>query len=266
MSDNRYFAAETPADSELERLQCFSHIFDPVTTRRLAALRVAEGWNCLEVGAGAGSIARWLSDQVGPSGRVVAADLDPRFLHACSRPNLEVRRHDVLKDDLEQGRYDLVHCRALLMHLPRPEAALERIAAAVKPGGWLVIEEGDMSSYAAADPAHPRAASFDRVSRAITAALQAARAMDCYFGRRVRDLVDQPGWIEAGHDGALFVHRGGEKGARFFQMSSRLAADKLVAAGALSSADRDEHYEAYDDATFRFAGMALFGGWARRTE
>ena len=266
MNANRYFAADTPAAPELERLECLSHIFDPVTTQRLMSLGVAAGWQCLEVGAGAGSVAQRLSDWVGEEGRVVAADLDPRFLSSCSRDNLEVRQFDILSDDLELGRYDLVHCRALLMHLPEPGAAFERMAAAVKPGGWLVIEEGDMTTYAAADPAHPRSAAFDRISRAITAATHASRALDCYFGRRLRGLVERPGWSETGHDGATFIHRGGERGARFFQMSSRLVADKLAAAGKLSEADRDEHHAAYEDSSFSFVGMTLFGAWARRSD
>lgn len=266
MSAERYFAVDAQDAPELERLECLSRAYDPVTTRRLESLGVAAGWRCLEVGAGAGSIARWLSDRVGPAGAVVAADLDPRFLHASRRPNLEVRRYDILRDDLEGGRYDLVHCRTLLMHLPEPARALARMAAAVKPGGWLAIEEGDMTSFAAAEPAHVRAAPFDRISRAITAAMHASRAVDCYFGRRLRGLVEQPGWTDLGHDGAVFVHRGGEPGARFFQASSRLVADKLLAAGVLTAADRDELLAAYDDATFSFAGMTLFGAWARRID
>ena len=62
---------------------------------------VGPGWRCLEVGAGAGSIAGWLADRVGPSGQVIATDLDTRFLEQQARPNLEVRRHDVVRDPLE---------------------------------------------------------------------------------------------------------------------------------------------------------------------
>jgi SAM-dependent methyltransferase len=264
MSAEQYFAVEAPDHAELQRLGYLSQVYDPVTTRRLTSLGVGAGWRCLEVGAGAGSIAHWLSDRVGPEGAVVAADLDPRFLHASQRANLEVRRHDILSDELESDRYDLVHCRTLLMHLPDPAAALARMAAAVRPGGWLAIEEGDMTSFAAAEAGHARAASFDRISRAITTAMHASGAMDCYFGRRVRALVERPGWTDVGHDGAVFVHRGGEPGARFFQASTRLVADKLLASRVLSAADRDENMAAYDDATFSFAGMTLFGAWARR--
>src|SRR5207253_1047892 len=105
------------------------------------------GWRCLEVGAGAGSVARWLAGKVGPSGTVVASDLNPRFLDDVPA-NVEVRQHDVAKDDLEVGAYDLVHSRLLLMHLPEPAGALEKMVRAVKPGGWLVTEEADWGLFA----------------------------------------------------------------------------------------------------------------------
>ena len=66
-------------------------------------------------------MAEWLSTRVGPTGRVVATDIELRFLGRISAPNLEVRQHDILKDDLETSHYDLVHCRLLLMHLAEPE-------------------------------------------------------------------------------------------------------------------------------------------------
>lgn len=40
---------------------------------------------------------------------------------------------------------DVVHVRFLLIHLPEPQRALERISKLVKPGGWLLIEEVSVS-------------------------------------------------------------------------------------------------------------------------
>src|SRR5262249_13567684 len=156
----------------------------PITTRRLTDLGVGPGWRCLDVGAGDGSVARWLADRVGPAGRVVATDLNPRFLGGHGLPNLEVRRHNILEDDLETAHYDLVHCRAPLMPLPDPLRALRRMVQAVRPGGWLLVEEADGSTCGAADPAHPRAARFDLGTRAVWAALKATGTMDVDFGRR----------------------------------------------------------------------------------
>ena len=107
MSEPRYFASDEKYEVELNRLRSLEGVYDPTTIRHLEMIRVSEGWNCLEVGAGAGSVAQWLSIHVGPTGKVVATDIDPRFLRRISFPNLEIRQHDILKDDLEKGQYDL---------------------------------------------------------------------------------------------------------------------------------------------------------------
>ena len=107
---------------------------------------MTEGWKSPEVGAGAGSVAQWLSSRVGPSGRVVATDIDMRYLQGLGAPNLEIRRHDILKDEPLKPEYDLVHCRKLLQNLPEPEKALRNMAASVRPSGWLMIEEDDFGS------------------------------------------------------------------------------------------------------------------------
>ncbi len=71
-------------------------IFDPGTIRHLEARGVSPGWKCLEVGAGGGSIAKWLAERVGASGYVLAADIDTRFLQTLHIPSLEVRQHDIV--------------------------------------------------------------------------------------------------------------------------------------------------------------------------
>src|SRR5215471_3733968 len=135
MSEDHYIASHSAEAFERERLGLLECIADPVTLRRLGSLGVREGWRCLEIGAGQGSVVRWLARQVGPYGQVVATDLDTRFLRELEEPNVEVRHHDILSDDLEGAHYDLVHCRFLLMHLPQPRRALERMARAVRRGG-----------------------------------------------------------------------------------------------------------------------------------
>src|SRR6266498_3847074 len=94
-------------------------IFDPFSIRNLDRLGVREGWRCLEVGAGAGSIARWLGEIAGP-GNVVATDLSTTYLEPLAERGIEVLRHDVTADDNPgaPGEFDLIHCRFVLDHLP----------------------------------------------------------------------------------------------------------------------------------------------------
>ena len=121
---------------ERDRIGSLEELFDASTKHNLDDLGLCPGWTCLEVGCGAGSIANWLADRVGPSGRVVATDIDTRFMDGHRRHNLEVLRHDLLSDPLEPSTFDLAHVRALLEHLGEErERALRSLVAAVKPGG-----------------------------------------------------------------------------------------------------------------------------------
>ena len=129
------------------RLSLLEEVADPLSIRHLEARGVGPGWRCLEVGGGGGSIAAWLARAVGPTGHVLATDIDTRFLDDLAAPNLVVRRHDIAADDLPDGAFDLVHARAVLHHLPDHDRALARMTAALRPGGWLVVEDPDWASF-----------------------------------------------------------------------------------------------------------------------
>src|SRR6516164_6521680 len=92
-------AAKGRQEPEDERLALLEQLFDPASRRRRDLVR--PGWRCLEVGAGRGSMAVWLAEQVGPSGHVVATDIDITYLERLDVPNLEVRRHNILDDPLD---------------------------------------------------------------------------------------------------------------------------------------------------------------------
>src|SRR6202046_5508001 len=119
----------------LARLRSLEQWLDPATIRHPHARGVGGGWRCLEVAAGAGSVARWLCGQVCPGGDVVATDIDTRFLETHRETNLRVLRHDITADDLPPAAFDLVHCRLVLAHLPdRRGGVLEAPPAAPARG------------------------------------------------------------------------------------------------------------------------------------
>ena len=121
-----------------------SKILDPWTRGYLTTLGVSEGWQCLELGGGNGSITEWLSTTVGPDGAVTAIDVNPVLLELIPAENLSVQQTDVRTGELPAGSYDLVTCRALLHQIAEDApAVLLRMATALKPGGWLLIQEAD---------------------------------------------------------------------------------------------------------------------------
>jgi hypothetical protein len=77
---------------ELQRLRALETFADPAVHQILDGTGPAPGWCCLEVAAGAGSIARWLVARAAPA-EVVATDLDTSVLPTYIT-NLAVLRHD----------------------------------------------------------------------------------------------------------------------------------------------------------------------------
>src|SRR5205085_8877158 len=148
--------------------ELLEEIFDGGTRGHLARLPLPAGSSCLEVGAGAGSVARWLCERVGPGGRVVATDLDVDLLEKLPEENLEVRRHDIVSGELETDAFDLIHSRLVLEHIPERDAVLRRLVVALRPGGWLVLEDFDWGSLAVA----PGCAGGDLLERAHAGARQ----------------------------------------------------------------------------------------------
>src|SRR5947209_16298942 len=100
--------------AERERLAAIESGLDPFSIECLRNIGVAAGWRCLEIGAGGGSMSEWLCRQVGSGGKVVATDLQTKFLQAIEAPNLEVRRHDITVDEIEQEAFDVVFARKVL--------------------------------------------------------------------------------------------------------------------------------------------------------
>ncbi len=128
-----------------ERLKLLEQVQNPETFRFLERLNIQPGWQCLDIGAGTGGVAEWLADRVGDKGMVTATDIDISFLKEKRRPNLKVLEHNIIQDPL-QDAYDLIHARDVLMHLPEKDKIISKLVAALKPGGFLVID--DMAVFA----------------------------------------------------------------------------------------------------------------------
>jgi hypothetical protein len=84
---------------EYQRLDLMSKILDPWTRGYLTTLGVAEGWHCLELGGGNGSIAEWLAAEVGAPGSVRRSISNPVLLDLLPAQNLSVQQMDVRSGD-----------------------------------------------------------------------------------------------------------------------------------------------------------------------
>jgi SAM-dependent methyltransferase len=230
---------------ERERLAGMERLWDPGTQAIIASLGIGPGWKCLEVGAGAGSIAEWLADRVGPDGTVLATDVSIRYLSAVERPNLAVREHDVLRDPLPEDRFDLVHARLVVEHLGR--AALERMVPALRPGGWLVLEDYSFASSGVVPPTQL----FERVTAAVIEFMSRA-------GFEAVGLQD----VDA--DARARVSRGGTPGTAFIRLSLEALRGGIVEAGLLTDEEVEAGLAAAGDPANVFISPLMVAGWGRK--
>ena len=234
----RIGAADDASAREHERLRALARWRDPFTIAALREIGVAAGWRCLEVGAGAGTISEWLAGAVGDTGSVLSTDVDLRF-HCEPPANVEVRRHDITADPLPDGEFDLVHVRAVLQHIAEREVVLDRLIATLKPGGWLVAEDGDFRAFEAQPLPEPLGALHRLVCRA--SAEQAYR--DSNFGTRLLALLHERGLRDLRAIGRCDTMRGGEDSAEWWFLAVEHVRDAIVGAGAFDAADFDAALE-----------------------
>lgn len=204
------FSAGVDPRAWMSRLE---EMYDPGTVDVLGRLPIRPGWHCLEAGAGGGSIAAWLAARLGPDGSVLAVDRDIDLLRPLATPTLAVRAGDVDTDDLGDAAFDLVHARLLLEHLPDPARTLARLVAAVRPGGWIVLEDMDWGGVHPVPG--PGAEVFAAVSRA-QARAWAAGGYHADLGYRLPGMLRRLGVREVGCEGRTRLIEGGTAQAAVF--------------------------------------------------
>jgi SAM-dependent methyltransferase len=212
-------AAKGREKAEDERLDLLEYLFDPGSRGRRALAR--PGWRCLEVGAGRGSMAVWLAERVGPAGQVVATDIDCRYLERLDLPNLQVVRHNIVEDPLDvlgPGSFDLVCARLVLFWLAdRQQEALGQMVRCLRPGGWLIDEEGDWGVPGPVDPSHPLYVGYHQAFN--EGGWWAARGYDPFFGRKLPTLFERSGLQNIDHGATASVVRGASPWARWWQQN-----------------------------------------------
>ncbi|NEN90772.1 MAG: class I SAM-dependent methyltransferase [Okeania sp. SIO3H1] len=259
-----YIFSNTQNLKELERLQAIEQIFDPKTRERILTTGITEKWQCLEVGAGAGAIAKWLATVVGKSGKVVAVDLDTRFLAKVKSPNIEVLEADFCHLALESQSFDLIHARCLLIHIPDFQLALSKMVDLLKPGGWLVIEEPDFSAAKAIAGDSQMCQSVKQVNLAIEK-MFADRGTDYALGAKLPEILQKYDWQKLSVENDAPISPGRSAIAKMMKMSAMQLTEKYVATGKASHSDVDNYCLFADDPNTQAIYHAIVGVIAQKS-
>ena len=253
------YMLDNASASEYERLDLMSRILDPWTRGDLTALGVGEGWQCLELGGGNGTVAQWLCETVGSSGGVTAIDANPVLLDLIPTQNLSVQEMDVRTGELRRESYDLVTCRAMLHQIADDApAVLDKMAGAVRPGGWLLIQEPDFHLAPTTEP--------EVWSRTWNGLIEwgHGNGIDWLIGRRLPSMVAALG---LGHPEAktdVQNIRGRDRGALYFQLFFAEVRDRVVQAGHLDATTLDAASALLDDPTYWTQCWMMTAVWVRK--
>jgi SAM-dependent methyltransferase len=242
-------------EHESHRLALLEQHADPTTVRRIRASGIESGARCLEVGAGRGSIARWLAREVGPSGEVTALDLDTSLLEGLEEPNVEVLCGDVLDAELPEASFDLVHTRLVLMHIPERRGAIERLVSLLAPGGVLLVEELDWMSLLC-DPDPERTALWRSLVHALP-------TIDFECGRAMPGELREAGLLDAAVDIRVDVLAGATPLARLEQLSVLALCESALDAGTATPEQIEEHLRRLEDPHYRGLGFSWIGAHGR---
>jgi len=244
---------------EYQRLDLMSRILDPWTCGYLSALGVGQGWRCPELGGGNGSIAEWLCGTVGPSGSVTAIDINPVLFGLIPAQNLTVERRDVRTDELPVNAYDLVSCRALLHQISdHAPAVLGRMAAALKPGGWLLVQEPDFHLAPTTEP--------EAWASTWKALIEWGHdnGVDWLIGRKLPGMVSTLGLGQPLAKTDVQNIRGGDRGALYFRLFFAEVRDRALGCGRLDAATLDAATALLEDPNYWTQCWMMTAVWARK--
>jgi SAM-dependent methyltransferase len=136
-----------------------------------------------------------LAEMVTPSGLVTGIDVSSTQLEQCRKlckatriTNATFVEASATATGLPRNSFDFVYCRFLLLHLVDPAACLQEMREILKPGGMLVVEDGDLTS-AGSTPACSLHAFADLFGR-----LGPTRGLNYALARNLYHLVQAAGF------------------------------------------------------------------------
>jgi ubiquinone/menaquinone biosynthesis C-methylase UbiE len=207
----------------------------------LDRIGVESGWRVADFGCGPLGILDLLGERVGPGGRIVAVERDPRMVEHLTLSlkerglcNVEIVEADATATGLDPGSFDLAHTRLVLVNVFGPDRVLAEMVRLVRPGGVVAAQEVDLSGFGC----FPTHASYDRLLTAVATVWQDGR--DPFIGRRVPGLLLDAGASDIHAECFTMLQRDGDPNHRIVPFFAQLMRERILGAGLLAADELDE--------------------------
>jgi SAM-dependent methyltransferase len=257
---NHHYLLDNASTAAGARFRALAAVFDGWTFHHVEALGLRPGAACWEVGAGGSSVPTWLAAHVGDDGDVLATDIDVSWMP--DDRTYRVLLHDVAGDEPPGSCFDLVHARLVLTHVPGRDEALRRVAAALRPGGWLLVEDFDVAlqPYACLDGARVEHERANEIRAAFEGLLE-QRGVDLAFGRTLPERLRTLGLVDVGADAYFPI---AAPAARALEQANVTQLRSALTATGVADTDLESHLEALAAGTIDVAMPPLVSAWARK--
>jgi len=238
---SEYIFSSEQQEKEYKRLSLLADSFDEKSHKHLLFSGLKEGMKVLEVGLGTGSIASWMSEQVGQSGSVTGVDLRTDYL-------FDVKEYAVYEGDIldfeSSELFDLIHLRYLLIHNQKATQILQKLFTLLKAGGKLVVEEPDFTLAKWIDAKEINACK--RVNAAICKMFKDA-GLKAYYGSSMHLSLQEVGFEIEESKSYLHLCSGNEAVAEVMKLSSLALEEQYLQTGLCSQEDIQAYRKACED-------------------
>jgi ubiquinone/menaquinone biosynthesis C-methylase UbiE len=267
---NDYLLGRTSEERQRIRLQ--AKVWEPATMRIFQQIGLREGMQCLDIGSGPGEVMRLMGELVGTTGHVTGLDADGEFgrqaiemLQATTKSHFTFIEQDIETTDEIPGQpFDLVYARLVIIFARDPIAALRKMYAWTKPGGYIVVQDYDTRTI----DIFPKLEPWEELNRVVSGVFEQDRK-DIQIGHKLpayfvdAGIGDPDGTDVASAVGSLKQYGWWVRGAyqsvlqRAIQSGLTTEAESLAVLDEFSQAERSERY-------YSVLFPLLIGVWKRK--
>jgi len=219
-----------------ERQQLLAKLLDPPTRAALGHLPPMTGARVLDVGSGQGNTTRCLAETLGAD-ECIGIEYDSRLVdYAQTRPDnpahVRFQQGDATALPFPDASFDLVFCRYLLLHMTDPMRVVREMMRVVRPGGFIVAYEGDVTSTTTS---HPPCAALETIHRMLLALFQNPAA-----GRRLVHYLREAGATEIRAGAWTGLEYDTTTIKRMYRLTAEATGPTAAANGILTASEAEE--------------------------
>lgn len=244
----------------LKRRELRQNINDDFTKIFIEKFKLKENANCLEIGAGLGSIAYFLADLC-KNGNVDVIDIKEENVKEIlkhKRNNMNVKQIAIQDSFFNNRKYDFIHARFVFEHIDKPKDVVSNIIKNnLRNNGILFLEDAVYENVnLLGDPI------YKKVMEAYINVIK-SDGSNYYWGMEMNKCFIDNGLKDVNSLGIVRVLNGGSEETKFWKASIIENYQKIKSQGILSD-EIDETIKNLSDINKWFSGPIIMGTYGKK--